>query len=240
MGISRGYRPIHRHPTPAMALMVASLVVGAAGAVATIVVMADPSPNSPSSILAMAPQPVPPRPALAARNGLNAATAVGAPQEPGSGGVCPETLALPTSTDPGLAGMVSRSCGGHIAIVTYAIAGPANSDTRASAPNGDYLASHPASTVHYIVSYPDPSGPPGWSSLPPPTVNDTSVKITNLQLANGLSARVTTPIGAVGMYRVEWINAGSYYQLLSAHGYTSQGTTGVPQSTLLAMANSLP
>jgi len=176
---------------------------------------------------------------VTAHAGVNTANAGGAPQEPGQGGVCPAALAIPVATTPGLAGLVSHSCGGHIAFATYAIPGPANSDTRSTAPAGDYLASHPAATVHYIVSYPDAGGPPGWSTLPPPTGDDSSVKITTVHLANGLPARVTTPLDAAGMYRVEWIKAGSYYQLLNGHGHTSQGTTGVPQSVLLAMANNI-
>lgn len=220
-----------------LVLVAGSLVIGA-GNFATVFATTSSTPSA-GSVRESAQQPASPRTAVTARAGLNAATAGGAPQQPGSGGVCPAALTMPAATTRGLAGLVSHSCGGHIALATYGIPGLANSDTRTTAPAGDYLASHPAATVQYVVSYPDAGGPPGWFTLPPPTVDDSSVKITTVHLANGLPARVTTPVGAAGMYRMEWIKAGSYYQLLSAHGHTSQGTTGVPQSTLLAMANGI-
>jgi len=120
-----------------------------------------------------------------------------------------------------------------------ALAGEANADTRGNLGAG-LPEAHAASFATYIVSYPSPTGPPGWVELPPPVVDDASVTISGATLKDGTVARVTTPVSAYGMARVEWIKAGSYFQMLSDHGGTlTQGVTGISGSDLLSLANSV-
>lgn len=163
-----------------------------------------------------------------------------AAQEPLSGSTCPDQLSGPLPLVPGVSSVVSRSCGANSAVVEFAIAGKANAATgSAAAQQAGDLSSHPASYLRLVTSFPTPGGPPGWKALPAPLVADDSVTITQTSLAAGLTARVTNPVKNNGLVRVEWIQNGTYYQLLSDRGWTPDGATGLPASTVIAMAKTL-
>ena len=122
----------------------------------------------------------------------------------------------------------------------FAISGKANAATGSTAAQqaGD-LSAHPASFLRLVTSFPTPGGPPGWKELPAPRVDDDSVSITQTTLAAGVTARVTNPVKNNGLVRVEWMQDGTYCQLLSDRGWTPDGTTGLPASTVVAMAKTL-
>lgn len=90
-----------------------------------------------------------------------------------------------------------------------------------------------------MTSFPSPGGPAGWTELPAPLVADDSVTISKTALPAGVTARVAEPVDDNGLVRVEWVRDGIYYQLRSDRGATPDGTTGLPASTVLAMARTL-
>ena len=159
--------------------------------------------------------------------------------EPGSGEACPSSLPYPRTLPASVTHWTSQICGSNVARWSLGLTGAANADTRGSLGTGA-LDAHAGSLVSYIVSFPSPTGPPGWKALPDPVVSDESVKITTSSLDDGSAARVTTPVNGYGLSRVEWVKNGSYFQLLSDHGGTvSQGLTGISEPDLLTLANSV-
>lgn len=162
-------------------------------------------------------------------------TATGFVGEPGTGEPCPATLAYPRTLPASVTGWTSQTCGGHLASWTLALAGPANTDTRSSASGA---AAHGPSILSYLVSFPSPGGPVGWTALPDPV--ESAGTITRTTLADGRAARVTTHSNGYGLSRVEWITRGAYFQLLCDHGETGpDGRTGIADADLLALADSV-
>lgn len=165
--------------------------------------------------------------------------ASGPANEPGTGETCPASLPYPRTLPNSVKGWATQTCGGNVARWTLTLAGGANADTRATS-GANSPDAHAGSVVNYSVSFPSPTGPPGWAVLPSPVVNDSSVKSRTTTLPDGSTARVTTPVSGYGMSRVEWIKDGSYFQILCDHGDTpTQGLTGLSDSDLVALANSV-
>ena len=163
-----------------------------------------------------------------------------APSEPLSGSSCPAQVNGPFALVSSVTSVVSRSCGPNSALVEFAIAGKANAATgSAAAQRAGDLTAHPASYLRLVESFPTPGGLPGWKTLPAALVDDDTVAITQASLASGITARVTDPIHDNGLVRVEWIQNGTYYQLLSDRGWTPDGTTGLPAATVVEMAKTL-
>jgi hypothetical protein len=210
-------------------------LMAACGGLAIVFLVVWSIPSGPRSVVAKSVS------ANAQHSSAKPATsgALGTIAEPGTGSQCPVSLAYPRVLPSTVTGWVSRSCDANVAIWTLSLAGTANTDTTVAlgAAGG---AAHAASVVTYIVSFPSSPGPPGWQSLPDPIVNDATVRISTTVLSDGAVARITTPVTGFGMSRVEWIKDGSYFQVLCPHGATvADGLTGISDSDLLALANSV-
>lgn len=175
----------------------------------------------------------------AASPGLDVGTATGFAREPGTGEPCPVALPFPRALPASVIGWTQQTCGGHLASWRLALTGAANTDNR-GIPAVSAAQEHGPSGAAYLVSFAAPAGPVGWTVLPDPITDDDTVTITAITLADGSAARFTTPTRSVGMSRVEWIKAGSYFQVLCDHGVAaSDGITGIPDADLLALANSV-
>jgi hypothetical protein len=122
---------------------------------------------------------------------------------------------------------VSPATGQTVRITQYTLAGAANASTIAR----DYSSGHPATTI-LLMTY------VGVTSLSP-ALQDQYTNTTTMTLPSGVVARLTTMTNGYGPIRIEWTQGSNSYLLLSVHGITAEGVSGVPTDDLLKIAGSI-
>jgi hypothetical protein len=140
---------------------------------------------------------------------------------------CAQVAPSPTWLPP-LVTAAAVSCVGAVRKTQYTLAGAANASTIAPR----YRSGHPATTI-LLLTY------VGVTELNS-ALQDQYTNAAMVTLPSGIVARLTTMTNGYGPVRIEWTRGSNSYLLLSVHGVTAEGASGVPTDDLLKIADSIP
>lgn len=124
--------------------------------------------------------------------------------------------------------LVSRVPGQTVRTTQYALSGAVNAST--ITPNG--TSGHFGTDI-LLVTYVGATKLDG-------SLQDQYTNVTTVTLPSGITARLTEMTNGYGTVRIEWLQGGNSYLLMSDHLINSDGLSGVPTSDLLKIAGSIP
>jgi hypothetical protein len=130
----------------------------------------------------------------------------------------------PTAPDQ----LVSRAPGQTVRTTQYGLSGSVNASTNIpNSPTGHF------GTDILLMTY------VGSTKLDTSLQNQ-YINVTTVTLPSGVTARLTEMANGYGPVRIEWLQGGNSYLLMSDHLINSDGTSGIPTGDLLKMASSIP